>query len=70
MTDDYLLCYVMVFFAHMGGRIISGFDHHHHLRQFTIARYDMYFSFLFFFWTWLLDGCVHLVMQRPGILLD
>jgi hypothetical protein len=35
-------------FFHMGGRIISGLDHHHHLRRFTIARYDMYFTFLSF----------------------
>jgi hypothetical protein len=50
----------------MGGRIILGLVLLHLLRRFTIARYDMYFAFILNYE--LLDGCVHLVMQRPGVI--
>jgi hypothetical protein len=57
-----------IFSPHMGDRIISELDRQHHLRRSIIARYDMYFAFILFR-PWLLDSCVHLVMQRPGVLL-
>jgi hypothetical protein len=49
----------------MGDRIILGLVLLQLLRRFTIARNDMHFAF--FLNHELLDGCVHLVMQRPGV---
>jgi hypothetical protein len=50
----------------MGGRIILGLVLLQLLRRFTIARNDMYFAF--YLEPELLDGCVHLVMQRPDVI--
>jgi hypothetical protein len=44
-------------FSDMGGRIIYGLVPHLLLMRFTIARYDMYFAFLFRLRH--VDGCVH-----------
>jgi hypothetical protein len=50
----------------MGGRIILGLVPLQLLRRITIARNDMYFAF--YLEPELSDGCVHLVMQRPGVI--
>jgi hypothetical protein len=42
----------------------------HELRHFTNSHYDMYFAFLFLDYRILVCvGCIHLVMQRSGVIL-
>jgi hypothetical protein len=49
-----------------GYRIILGLVPLQLLRRITIARNDMYF--VLYLKPELSDGCVHLVMQRPGVI--
>jgi hypothetical protein len=57
-----LYYYYMIFILDF--RVLSN------IHAITIARYDMYFAFLFLFRIWLLDGSVHLVCRGRVYLLD